>query len=598
LTICDPACGSGAFLNQALVFLIKEHRYIDELKAKLLGGSLVLSDIENTILENNIYGVDLNEESVEIAKLSLWLRTAQPKRKLNDLSSNIKCGNSLIDSKAVAGDKAFNWQQEFPHIFSKGGFDVIIGNPPYVRADAPGNEPQLRDHLVNHSKFKTLSGKWDLYIPFIELSHFITNSKGIISLIIPDAYCHSEYAKSSINTYTKNKSLIAIDYFPGINVFQNVGVHSVIVNFTKGRDFKDYNKHIHNIKNEVQTIKTENYPESFRFDFQESLMNKPELIDIFDIFYISVGIVGNSDEKIAKGEFKVGDLISLKESTLHNRLYYEGKNILNYVLDEERFIEYGNERSPKKWRRKGFPELFLSRKIVTMRSPGQNPRSFIDEEQGFFNESAIGFVRWCDLKNVENNSISQQYNNDREQKQLISEKYSLEECLAYFNSKLFKFELNADRRSNIHIYPDDWRNLKIPNSNSEKLKNLAVSAISFSILFHKTSTSFLKYLISKYKLENTSRKLQNWHELEFGDFIKELNKAIKESNKEHLKAEQQEVPLLNKKDEFEWLDLFEENKQKVQTLKTEIDRIEKEIDQMVYELYGLTEEEIKIVENN
>jgi REP element-mobilizing transposase RayT len=117
LTICDPACGSGAFLNQALDFLIKEHGYIDELKTKILGGGLQFPDIENTILENNIYGVDLNEESVEIAKLSLWLRTAQPRRKLNDLSSNIKCGNSLIDSKAVAGDKAFKWEKEFPQVF-------------------------------------------------------------------------------------------------------------------------------------------------------------------------------------------------------------------------------------------------------------------------------------------------------------------------------------------------------------------------------------------------------------------------------------------------------------------------------------------------
>lgn len=129
ITICDPACGSGAFLNQALDFLIKEHNYIDELKAKILGGGFVFSDIENTILENNIYGVDLNEESVEIAKLSLWLRTAQPRRKLNNLNSNIKCGNSLIDSKTIAGDKAFNWQEQFSTVFVKGGFDVIIGNP-------------------------------------------------------------------------------------------------------------------------------------------------------------------------------------------------------------------------------------------------------------------------------------------------------------------------------------------------------------------------------------------------------------------------------------------------------------------------------------
>ena len=119
ITICDPACGSGAFLNQALDFLITEHKYIDELQAKLFGDAMVLSDVEKSILENNLYGVDLNEESVEIAKLSLWLRTAQPNRKLNNLNDNIKCGNSLIDDVAIAGEKAFNWQTAFPKIFKE-----------------------------------------------------------------------------------------------------------------------------------------------------------------------------------------------------------------------------------------------------------------------------------------------------------------------------------------------------------------------------------------------------------------------------------------------------------------------------------------------
>ena len=117
ITICDPACGSGAFLNQALEFLIKEHAYLDELTAKLLGASIQYSDIENSILENNLFGVDINEESVEIAKLSLWLRTARKDRKLNNLNNNIKCGNSLIDDVSVAGDKAFNWEKEFPQVF-------------------------------------------------------------------------------------------------------------------------------------------------------------------------------------------------------------------------------------------------------------------------------------------------------------------------------------------------------------------------------------------------------------------------------------------------------------------------------------------------
>ena len=115
ITICDPACGSGAFLNAALQFLIQEHRLIDEMDAKITDSPMVIPNVENSILENNLFGVDINEESVEIARLSLWLRTARPHRKLNSLNQNIKCGNSLISDPEVAADKAFDWRREFPH---------------------------------------------------------------------------------------------------------------------------------------------------------------------------------------------------------------------------------------------------------------------------------------------------------------------------------------------------------------------------------------------------------------------------------------------------------------------------------------------------
>lgn len=117
LTICDPACGSGAFLNAALNFLITEHQIIDEMIANITGASIVFQEIENVILENNLFGVDINDESVEIAKLSLWLRTAKPHRKLNSLNNNIKSGDSLISDPDIAGKKAFNWQKEFPQVF-------------------------------------------------------------------------------------------------------------------------------------------------------------------------------------------------------------------------------------------------------------------------------------------------------------------------------------------------------------------------------------------------------------------------------------------------------------------------------------------------
>jgi type I restriction-modification system DNA methylase subunit len=178
LTILDPACGSGAFLNQALEFLINEHRKIDELRFQLMGGSIVFTDITSDILEKNIFGVDINDESVEIAKLSLWLRTAQKGRKLDTLSNNIKCGNSLIDDPEVAGDKAFNWQREFPAIFAKGGFDVVIGNPPYVRAELLSD---FREYFEN--KYTVYNPAGDLFSYFYEKSFQLIKPKGLFGFI-------------------------------------------------------------------------------------------------------------------------------------------------------------------------------------------------------------------------------------------------------------------------------------------------------------------------------------------------------------------------------------------------------------------------------
>jgi type I restriction-modification system DNA methylase subunit len=193
ITICDPACGSGAFLNQALEFLIVEHRYIDELQAKLMGDSMILSDVEASILENNLFGVDLNDESVEIAKLSLWLRTAQRGRKLTSLNNNIKCGNSLIDDPEVAGDKAFSWEKEFSTVFKNGGFDVVIGNPPYVTfaLGAGSKHDDLQTEYLK-KKYSSANYKVSSYLIFFEKAIEIIKKNGYMSYIIPNTY-HNNY---------------------------------------------------------------------------------------------------------------------------------------------------------------------------------------------------------------------------------------------------------------------------------------------------------------------------------------------------------------------------------------------------------------------
>ncbi|MCP1771952.1 type I restriction-modification system DNA methylase subunit [Neisseria perflava] len=237
LTICDPACGSGAFLNEALNFLIAEHRYIDELSARLGGGELVYQNIENSILERNLYGVDINEESVEIAKLSLWLRTAQPHRKLSSLSSNIKCGNSLISdpqSQArpplIGRKNSLMYSSNYPpdksgNTASKQGFDVIIGNPPY------GAKIQKQEQKFYLENYETPAYKLDSYSIFIEKSMDLVKQNGSVGLIVP-------YTCLTIEQHFKLRQfLLNYDFESIINlpqkVFTDADLDTIIIKINK-----------------------------------------------------------------------------------------------------------------------------------------------------------------------------------------------------------------------------------------------------------------------------------------------------------------------------------------------------------------------------
>jgi type I restriction-modification system DNA methylase subunit len=199
---------------------------VDDIVAELTNTPLRLFDTDLQILENNIYGVDINDESIEIAKLSLWLRTAQTGRKLSDLSRNIRCGNSLIDDPAVAGDKAFNWQQAFPDVFAKGGFDVVIGNPPYVDIKAL---PQIMVKVL-FNKFNTAENRINLYSIFIERGYEITKKGGFLSYINPNSILiNSSYAKIRKLLVDDVSNIIKLPD----NVFPDASVETIIFEFQK-----------------------------------------------------------------------------------------------------------------------------------------------------------------------------------------------------------------------------------------------------------------------------------------------------------------------------------------------------------------------------
>ena len=229
LKIIDPACGSGAFLNQALNFLIEEHEKIDDIIADLTNSPLRLFDTDKSILENNLFGVDINEESVEIAQLSLWLRTAKKGRKLSKLNNNIKCGNSLLASK-------FDWNTGFSEIMQNGGFDAVVGNPPYIKE---ATNKSAFDGLHEHPCYQ---GKMDLWYFFGALAlDIIKKDYGLIGYIAPNNWITNDGA-SKFRDYVIEKGRITefID-FSDFKVFDSAGIQTMIYIMKRSDDNLNYN---------------------------------------------------------------------------------------------------------------------------------------------------------------------------------------------------------------------------------------------------------------------------------------------------------------------------------------------------------------------
>ena len=563
LTICDPACGSGAFLNQALDFLITEHRYIDELQAKLFGDALVMSDIENSILENNLFGVDLNEESVEIAKLSLWLRTAQPNRKLNDLNNNLKCGNSLIDDIAVDGDKAFNWQTAFPNVFRKGGFDVIIGNPPYITF-ALGAGSKHDDLQTEHlkQKYKSANYKVSSYLIFFEKGIDIMNDLGVISYIIPNTYHNNYYFKDFreflINN-TKIEILANITYkvfddaemgFTSIPIVRKGFVsenHTTLIEADNVNSFLNPNKTIHLQSDFLK------YPDNkFLFGANTFIWNKANDNSVTlenKIFKFYNGIkTGNNDKFLSKEK--------------HNDSYrpiISGKDFSKYYVDNNiGYVLY----NPKELWSNTNEEMFITNEKLIFRRTSDSLLIAYDNKKRFCLDTI--HLLFCTT-----NEINHKY------------------LLSILNSKFLNFlyriivpevgkAFAEVKIVNLKKLPIKIIDLKNQHPFIEKAEHM----LSKNKEIQEQSQKFQRTIQRKFELEDLPKKLQDWYLLSYAEFIKELGKKKVK---------------LSLSEEAEWEDYFNSESKKALELKATIDATDKAIDKMVYELYGLSEEEIAIV---
>lgn len=617
LKILDPACGSGAFLNQALEFLISEHELIDSYRRELEQDSLGLYDITKSILENNLYGVDLNEEAVEIAKLSLWIRTAERGRKLSDLNNNIKCGNSLIDDPTIAGDHAFDWHREFPEIMNRGGFDVVIGNPPYVRVQELSHKEI--DWFKNHKK--TAYKRVDISILFFELGLSLIKGNGRLSFISSNQFLIGEYGrlirKKLLNEYRIEKN---ID-FGDLPVFQDaltyVSIFVLSANEPKNFSYKkikdideaqagDYNN---GMEIDLRTLSDNSWilTSGESYSLVKKLQTFPTLDSIgCKCWY---GIVTGNDDIFILDKSKIQELEIEKELLLP---LTRAQNCERYSYSEyELFVIYPYRESNGKTElieieeiKQNYPKLYgylISNKdILTKRKDSR--KTFENKDNWYsltrfgqyevFNKRKIIFPGECKRNKFGIDGQKTGYSGARVFSITNSASdLSLESLTALLNSSIIEYYLHsvaALKQGGYYSYSSNVID-KIPipqniDADTNKMIEEKVFVVfSSNESIKKISSTFYSRIQSNLTIGKLSNKLKEFYNYDFKIFLSELKKY---------------KITINLKQQDEWESYFEEYKSEINKLQHLVSQTDTEIDQMVYCLYGLTNEEIRIVGRN
>ena len=602
ITILDPACGSGAFLNAALQFLMAEHKLIDEMEAKVTGSAIVFQDVENSILEHNLYGVDINEESVEIAQLALWLRTAKPYRKLNSLNENIKCGNSLISDSTIAGDKAFNWKEQFPKVFKNGGFDVVIGNPPYVRAEILAG----KDIDYYRENYKVFNPDGDLFSYFYEKGMTMLKPQGLFGFI-SNTFDKTTAGRDLRNFIQNNTKIEGYVDFTEVQIFEGATTYPIILLLSKNKENNQvftYTK----IPREMQgAVIICNAPtkeveqdglEVDNWSFQSAetsrvrkkIMAFKTIKDQYGKCYR--GLLTGLNEAFIINE-QTRELIKSQDAKSEELIkpIYEGKDLQKWcnrqlpkylicthngyesvpAIDIEEYPavkeyldgfepqlskRYDKGNTPYNLRNCAYQPLFYQPKIIWGNLQNTNKFSWDDKE-------TVISAPACMLPT--NNKA----------------------LLAVLNSKIVWFFLTSicvvRNGGYIEVKPQYFEQIPIPpleGELAEVLNSLANIMISINSQLQEKRSRFLRRMSENLEGLKITTALQTFDQMDFAGFLTELKKQ-----KIKLSLVQQD----------EWEEYFYQYRSVCQQLATRIAETDQEIDKRMFDLYGLTAKERDIV---
>ncbi len=604
--ICDPAIGSGAFP----MGLLNELLHCREV---LSGEHYDRAEIKKSIIQNNIYGVDIEKGAVDIARLRFWLsivvdeETPSP---LPNLDYKIMQGNSLIESfmgvdlsrltyekeykkdkgefslfddeknrlqKTVShllfsyyscsdhdrkvklqqeisdtinkqleaqaydptilaklkpinlaeNNKFFLWHTWFSDVFNredKEGFDIVIGNPPYISSKTQLSNPILaeqRNSLVASGKYSCLYQKWDLYIPFIEFGiNQICSTNGVCAMIVPYPLTNQIYAQKLREMILTKFHLFELVDLNGTKIFNNATVSNCIpfIKRTKGENTtisnideklhitpsftKSYKDLIQDEKTYIWNVSNENRDSNRHSD----------MLTLGDLCYISKGMVLYSED----GLFTNEDLISNTPDSIHCRPYLEAKNMDTYAINNIRYIEYDTHRVPDMVSRPTFRELYDRPKLM-FNCLGKM-KVMIDNSNQFVCQQGIRVaLLWNDLHGVENRSILtsiKRYSRlSRCEMEKISTSFNMYYLLGILNSKYAAQLLTNIRGGDYHIVPEHIRNIPIASATVDvqnKVAEIVLKIIDLKRTQQNTSileTEIDKIVYSIYGLTDTEIKI-------------------------------------------------------------------------------------------
>lgn len=591
IRVLDPACGSGAFLTEVFDFLYQQWRIVTQelsalhtplaqrLRPDPAATSMSLVGLDATgngadewrmkknIVQHNLFGVDLNAESVEITKLSLWLKTANRREALASLSENIQQGNSLIDSPEMAGSDAFDWAARFADILTSGGFDVVVGNPPYLGGRDWKEEYGRRyDYFV--ANYEVAEYQFDMYVLFWERSVKLTAPGGYVSLITPNTWFNNQSNLKLRSFVLRETRVREIADYSGVKVFPDAVVLPAIT--TLQRTAPDADAEIRLLLPDEtlapreagrlpQAVWDEDELKIFNVNLRaEDLAIRAKIeadgLPVEELAAVKRGVMlyetgkGNPKQTAQDAVNRVYEADFRKDDTW--RRFLEGKDIQPYEITwQQRWVKYGENLAAKRE-----PTLFEGERLLVRRIVGERLIAAHTADD-YVTSQLLHIVKPHDPATT---------------RFLLGVLGST--LMAWFFRK--KFNRLDKTFPEIRIY--ELASLPIRRAEGGIEDELA-ALVETQLGLHRDrrhhGESFVELLGENFKLKPISGKLREWYRHEFGDLLAELARAGTP-----LTPGQQKV----------WLEAFKTERQRLRDLDHRIAATDRRIDDLVFDLYGLT----------